>query len=139
MLCGRRSLPTLHFLDNPSAAKGVASVGRLVLHASIHFLRPIDFLAVGKRNMHTVADRLWVFRLQGRERRPGKILYARRTWASPVRPIRKYILSLRNLQYQSVAGFYASGLMRARRLNNSSGKRIPGSGLAERRRIEHHR
>ena len=65
MLCGRRSLPTLHFLDNANAAKGVASVGRLVLHAPIHFLRPIDFLAVGKCNMHTVSDRLWAFAFKG--------------------------------------------------------------------------
>ena len=55
MLCGRRSPPMPHFLDNASAAKGVASVNSLVLHAPIHFLRPIDFPAVGKRNMHTVS------------------------------------------------------------------------------------
>ena len=65
MLCGRRSLPTLHFLDNASAAKSVASVGRLVLHASIRFLRPISFAAVGNRNMHTLADRLWIFAFKG--------------------------------------------------------------------------
>ena len=65
MLRGRRSLPMLHFLDNASAAKGVASVNSLVLHAPIHFLRPIDFPAVGKRNMHAVSDRLWAFAFKG--------------------------------------------------------------------------
>jgi hypothetical protein len=58
MLCGRRPLPTLHFLENASAAKGVASVNSLVLHAPIHFLRPIDFPADTKRNMRAVSDRL---------------------------------------------------------------------------------
>ena len=47
--CSRCSLPPLHFLDNAIAAKGVASVGRLILHAPIRFLRPIDLPAVGKR------------------------------------------------------------------------------------------
>src|SRR6478736_3355192 len=65
MLCGRRPLPTLHFLDNASAAKGAASVNSLVLHAPIHFLHPIDFLAVGKCNMHTVSDRLGAFAFKG--------------------------------------------------------------------------
>jgi hypothetical protein len=55
----------LHFLDNASAAKGMASVNSLVLHAPIHFLRPIDFLAVGKCNMPTVSDRLWAFAFKG--------------------------------------------------------------------------
>ena len=109
MLCGRRSLPTLHFLDNASAAKGVASVGRLVLHASIRFLRPVDLAAVGKRDMHTIADRLRV-RLQGRERRPRKPLCAHRTWASPFAPIPKYIPSLCTIHHLSVAAFYATGL-----------------------------
>jgi hypothetical protein len=88
---------------------------------------PIDFPAVGKRNMQDVSDRLWAFAIK-EERQPGRILYARRTWASPFAPIQKYILSLRTLHDQSVAGLYASGLMRARRLNNSLGKRIPSSG-----------
>src|SRR6476660_2234953 len=65
MLCGRRSLPTLYFLDNASAAKGVASVNSLVLHAPIHLLCPIYFPAVGKRNMHAVSDRLWAFAFKG--------------------------------------------------------------------------
>ena len=60
VLCDCRSLSQLHFLDNASAAKGVASVGRLVLHAPIRFLRPVDLPAVGKRDMHTIADRLRV-------------------------------------------------------------------------------
>ena len=65
MLCGHCSLPMLHFLDNASAAKGVASVNSLVLHAPIHFLRPIDFPAIGKRNMRAVWDRLWAFAFKG--------------------------------------------------------------------------
>ena len=40
-------------------------MGRLVLHAPIHLLRPINFPAVGKRNMHTVSDRLWAFAFKG--------------------------------------------------------------------------
>jgi hypothetical protein len=56
----------LHFLHSASTAKGVASVGGLFLHASIHFLRPVDFPAVGQRDMHTLADRLWVFAFKGK-------------------------------------------------------------------------
>jgi hypothetical protein len=55
----------LYFLDDLSAAKGVASVGRFVLHASIRFLRPINFAAVGKRNMRALADRFWAFAFKG--------------------------------------------------------------------------
>jgi hypothetical protein len=61
----RGSFPTLHFFNDPTAAKGVASVSRLVLHASIHFLGFEDLLAVGKSNMHTLANRVWVFALKG--------------------------------------------------------------------------
>jgi len=55
-----RSL-TLHFVDNA----GVASVGCLVLHASVRFRSFEDLLTVGKSNMHTVPDRIWVFALNG--------------------------------------------------------------------------
>src|SRR6516165_10265349 len=65
MLCRCHSPATPHFLDNASAAEGVACVSRLVLHASVHFLRPKDLPAVGKRDMHTLADRVWVFALKG--------------------------------------------------------------------------
>jgi hypothetical protein len=43
VLCGRRSFSPLHFLDDPSAAKGVASVGSFVLYAAIRFRRPPRF------------------------------------------------------------------------------------------------
>ena len=109
MLCGRCSLPTLHFLDNASAAKGVASVDRLVLHAPIRFLRPIDFPAVGKRNMHTVADRLWVFAFKG-ENVGQESLYTRSDMGVTVRPIPKHIPSLCTIHHLSVAAFYATGL-----------------------------
>jgi hypothetical protein len=59
------SIATLHFLDNASATKRVASVSRFVLHASIHFLGFEDLLAVNKSNIHSLADRVWVFALQG--------------------------------------------------------------------------
>jgi hypothetical protein len=65
VLCGRRSLPTLHFFDDPSAAKGVAGVDCFVLHAFVHFLRPIDFPAVGKCYANAIADRVWVFAFKG--------------------------------------------------------------------------
>jgi hypothetical protein len=51
----------LHFVDNA----GVASVGCLVLHASVRFRSFEDLLTVGKSNMHTVPDRIWVFALNG--------------------------------------------------------------------------
>jgi hypothetical protein len=51
----------LHFVDNA----GVASVGCLVLNASVHFPGFEDLLAVNKSNMHTVPDRIWVFALNG--------------------------------------------------------------------------
>jgi hypothetical protein len=62
--------------DNASAAKGVASVGRFVLHASIRFLRPIDLPAVGKRDKYTIADSLSVFAFKG-ENVGQESLYAR--------------------------------------------------------------
>jgi hypothetical protein len=65
VLCGRRSLPTPHVFGDSSAAKGVASVSRLVLHTSVHFLRFEDFFAVAKGNMYTLADRVRVFTLKG--------------------------------------------------------------------------
>jgi hypothetical protein len=37
-------------------------VSRLVLHASVHFLRPKDLRAVGKRDMHTLSDRVWALK-----------------------------------------------------------------------------
>jgi hypothetical protein len=54
---GRRPPLTLHFVDNA----GVASVGCLVLHASVHFPGFEDLLAVNKSNIHTFVDRVWVF------------------------------------------------------------------------------
>jgi hypothetical protein len=48
---------TLHFVDDA----GVASVGCLVLHASVHFPGFEDLLAVNKSNIHTFVDRVWVF------------------------------------------------------------------------------
>jgi hypothetical protein len=66
LLCRRRSLSSLHFLNGASTTKGVASAGCLVLHVSIHFLRPVDFPAVGQRDMQTLADRLWVFASKGK-------------------------------------------------------------------------
>jgi hypothetical protein len=65
VLCRHRSLPTPHFFDDPSTAKGVAGVDCLVLHAFVHFLRPIDFPAVGKRYANSIADRVWVFAFKG--------------------------------------------------------------------------
>jgi hypothetical protein len=65
VLCGRRSLPTPHVFDDSSAAKSAASVSRLVLHTSVHFLRFEDFFAVAKGNMYTLADRVRVFTLKG--------------------------------------------------------------------------
>jgi hypothetical protein len=70
VLCGRRPLPTLHFLDDPSAAKSVASVSGLVLHASVDFLRLKDLLTVGNSDMHALVDRVWVLTLKSR--RPKK-------------------------------------------------------------------
>jgi hypothetical protein len=61
VLCGRRSLPTPHVFEDSSAAKGAASVSRLVLHTFVHFLRFVDFFAVAKGNMYTLADRVRVF------------------------------------------------------------------------------
>ena len=40
-------------------------MGRLVFHASVYFLGFENLLAIGKSNMHTFADRLWVFALKG--------------------------------------------------------------------------
>jgi hypothetical protein len=54
-----------HVFDDSSAAKGAASVSRLVLHTSVHFLRFEDFFAVAKGNMYTLADRVRVFTLKG--------------------------------------------------------------------------
>ena len=54
---GRRPPLTLHFVDNA----GVASVGCLVLNASVHFPGFEDLLAVNKSNIHTFVDRVWVF------------------------------------------------------------------------------
>jgi hypothetical protein len=65
VLCGRRSLPTPHVFDDSSAAKGAASVSRLVLDTSVHFLRFKDFFAVAKGNMYTLADRVRVVTLKG--------------------------------------------------------------------------
>ena len=65
VLCCHRSLPTPHVFDDSSAAKGVASVSRLVLHTSVHFLRFEDCFAVAKGNMYTLADRIRVFTLKG--------------------------------------------------------------------------
>jgi hypothetical protein len=65
MLCARRSLSTLHLLDNATATQDVASVGRLLLHAPVHFLGFEDLLAIGKSNTHAFADRSLVFSLQG--------------------------------------------------------------------------
>src|SRR6516162_4804155 len=65
VLCRRRSLPTPHVFDDSNAAKGVASVSRLVLHTSVHFLRFEDFFAVAKGNMYTLADRIRVFTFKG--------------------------------------------------------------------------
>jgi len=65
VLCRCRSLPTPHVFDDSSAAKGVASVSRLVLHTSVHFLRFEDCFAVAKGNMYTLADRIRVFTLKG--------------------------------------------------------------------------
>src|SRR6516162_2403506 len=65
VLCCRRSLPTPDVFDDSSAAKGAASVSRLVLHTSVHFLRFEDFFAVAKGNMYTLADRIRVFTFKG--------------------------------------------------------------------------
>src|SRR5262249_28043721 len=65
VLGGGRSLPTPHVFDDSSAAKGVASVSRLILHTSVHFLRFEDFFAVAKGNLYTLADRVRVFTLKG--------------------------------------------------------------------------
>jgi hypothetical protein len=64
MLCGRRSLPTLHFLDNANAAKGVASVGRLVLHASVHF-RSLKICSLSARATCTPSGSHLGFALNG--------------------------------------------------------------------------
>ena len=109
MLYGRCSLPTLHFLDNASAAKGVASVGRLVLHASIRFLRPIDFPAVGKRDMHTIADRLRVSPSRARTSAKKASIRASAMGVT-VRPDPEYIPSLCTIHHLSVAAFHATGL-----------------------------
>ena len=98
---------------------------------------PIDFPAVGKRNMQDVSDRLWAFAIKGeniarKEEFYTRVGHGRHRFA----PIQKYILSLRTLHDQSVAGLYASGLMRARRLNNSLGKRIPSSGRRKKALLE---
>jgi hypothetical protein len=65
VLCGGRSLPTPHVFENSSAAKGAASVSRLVLHTSVHFLRFEDFFAVAKDNMYTLTDRVRMFTFKG--------------------------------------------------------------------------
>jgi hypothetical protein len=67
VLCCRRSLPMPHVFDDSGAAKGVASMSRLVLHTSIHFLRFEDFFAVAKGDMYTLADRIRVFPFKGED------------------------------------------------------------------------
>ena len=54
-----------HIFEDSGAAKGVASVSRLVLHVSVHFLRFEDCFAVAEGNMYTLADRIGVFTLKG--------------------------------------------------------------------------
>jgi hypothetical protein len=44
---------TFSFLEKASAAKGVASVSGLILHASVDFLRPKDLLTVGNSKCTT--------------------------------------------------------------------------------------
>ena len=89
VLCGRRSLPTPHVFDDSSAAKGAASVSRLVLDTSVHFLRFKDFFAVAKGNMYTLADRVRVVTLKGEYVGQEGILRAHRSWASPFAPVPK--------------------------------------------------
>ena len=109
MRCGRCSLPTLHFLDNASAAKGVASVGRLVLHAPIRFLRPVDLPAVGKRDMHTIADRLRVSPSRARTSAKKASMRASDMGVS-VRPNPEIYPVALHHTHLSVAAFYATGL-----------------------------
>src|ERR1700722_10158879 len=63
---GRRPPPTLHFVDNA----GVASVGRLVLHASVHF-RSFKIFSQ-EQHAHRAGSHLGL-RPQRRERRLGKL------------------------------------------------------------------
>ena len=53
MLCSRRSFPTPRIFDD----LGAASMSRLVLHTSVHFLRFEDFFVVAKGDVYALADR----------------------------------------------------------------------------------
>jgi hypothetical protein len=64
VLCYRRSLTSLHLLDDASAAQRAAGVRRLVPHALVRLLRPEDFLTIGESDSHPLADRVRVFARQ---------------------------------------------------------------------------
>ena len=49
---------------------------RLVLHSSVHLLRPKNLLAVGKGDVNPLADRVWIFTLK-RQNIGQKSLHAR--------------------------------------------------------------
>jgi hypothetical protein len=119
VLCGRRFPSPLHFLYDASAAKGMTSVGCLILHASIYFLRPIDLPAVDKRNMHTFADRLWVFAFEsenvGKERFYTRVGHGRHR-----RPASLTI-------YHPPVANYSNWARAARWLSESAGSRVPRS------------
>ena len=58
MLCDLRSFAPLHFFEHAGAAQRAASVGGLLLHALVRFLRPKDRLTVDESDAHAVADRV---------------------------------------------------------------------------------
>jgi len=59
-----RSFPSLDFLDDASAAKRVACVSCLVLHAFVYLLRSEDLLVVSKSDAHAFANRVRIFTLK---------------------------------------------------------------------------
>ena len=75
----------LYFFEDPGAAQGMASVSRLILHASVDFLRPKDLRTVGNSNMHAFPDRVWLFTLKS-ENVGQKRLVRPSVMASPVAP-----------------------------------------------------
>jgi hypothetical protein len=134
VLCGRRPLPTLHFLDDPSAAKSVASVSGLVLHASVDFLRLKDLLTVGNSDMHALVDRVWVLTLKS-ENVGQKRLDERPSRASPIAQSRIYP-SLGAVQRSPLTGgawtreVFAATVKHGPRSGGQSGGRRPGAVAA---------
>ena len=89
---GRRPPPTLHFVDNA----GVASVGRLVLHASVHF-RSFKICSLSARATCTPSRIASGFSPSTARTSARKASTARRSWASPFAPSPNITLNCRSL------------------------------------------